>query len=170
VSQGLAGFVITVPTRALSKLMVPDIRPALAADLTQLIEGSDLLMRSLYPSESNHLVEASSLEAPGNMLYAAFLGNQALGCVGLLRTSSTEGEIKRLFIDPNYRGQGIARRLMGRLEGWARGDGVTTLRLETGIHQPESVALYESLGYERRGPFSTYVDDPLSIFMEKFLG
>ena len=146
-----------------------DVRPALAGELTRLIEESNLLMQSLYPAESNHLVDPGDLEAPGNMLFAAFHGHQAIGCVGLLRTSSTEGEIKRLFVDPDHRGKGIGRRLMRRLEVDALGKGMTTLRLETGIHQPESLALYASLGYQIRPPFGHYRSDPLSVFMEKVL-
>ncbi|MFM1953067.1 MAG: hypothetical protein RL187_276 [Actinomycetota bacterium] len=152
-----------------SSFVAPVIRPAHASELAHLIDESTVLMQSLYPEESNHIVDATDLNAPGNMLLGAFLDNRALGCVGLLRASPTEGEIKRLFVDPNHRGQGIARELMGRLESDAVSEGISTLRLETGIHQPESLLLYESLGYVMRGPFGSYTDDPLSVFMEKVL-
>ena len=146
-----------------------EIRPARAQELNHLIEESTLLLQSLYPEESNHLVDATDLDADGNMLLAALEDDRAIGCVGLLRTSPTEGEIKRLFVDPHHRGKGIAKDLMGRLEGDALEVGITTLRLETGIYQPESMTLYESLGYHIRPPFGDYVDDPLSVFMEKEL-
>jgi putative acetyltransferase len=42
-------------------------------------------------------------------------------------------------------------------------------RLETGIHQPEAIGLYQKLGYYRINPFGDYQEDPLSIFMEKKL-
>jgi putative acetyltransferase len=41
------------------------------------------------------------------------------------------------------------------------------LRLETGIKQEPAIRLYESAGFRRRGPFGSYRDDPLSVFMEK---
>jgi putative acetyltransferase len=41
------------------------------------------------------------------------------------------------------------------------------LRLETGPYQHEALALYTSAGYERRGPYGDYPDDPLSVFMQK---
>jgi putative acetyltransferase len=147
----------------------PVIRSAQAGELTHLIDESTLLLQSLYPEESNHLVDASDFGAPGNMLLGAFIDSHAIGCVGLLRTSPEEGEIKRLFVNPHHRGKGIARDLMSRLESDALTQGITTLRLETGIHQPESMALYESLGYLVRSPFGSYAEDPLSVFMEKKL-
>ncbi len=67
------------------------------------------------------------------------------------------------------RGLGIARRLLEALEARAKAAGIGVLRLETGIYQPEAIGLYERAGYVRRGPFSDYPDDPLSIFMEKRL-
>ena len=53
--------------------------------------------------------------------------------------------------------------------GRAIGSGCKLLMLETGPYQLEALALYASAGYERRGPFGHYVNDPLSVFMEKHL-
>ena len=59
------------------------------------------------------------------------------------------GEVKRLWVDPTWRGRGLGRRLMSELEDAARGLGFTSLHLGTGDRQPEAVALYESAGWER---------------------
>jgi putative acetyltransferase len=45
--------------------------------------------------------------------------------------------------------------------------GCRIFRLETGIHQHEALAFYAAAGYQRRGRFGDYPDDPLSVFMEK---
>ena len=66
-----------------------------------------------------------------------------------------------------WRAQGLSRALMVALEAHLRASGVPLARLETGIHQPEALALYARLGYVRRGPFGAYRPDPLSVFMEK---
>jgi len=47
--------------------------------------------------------------------------------------------------------------------------GLRLMRLETGIHQPEALALYRRAGYAERAPFGEYVADPLSVYMEKTL-
>jgi putative acetyltransferase len=53
--------------------------------------------------------------------------------------------------------------------GHAIGSGCRLLTLETGPYQHEALALYDSAGYERRGPFGDYADDPLSVFMQKHI-
>ena len=58
---------------------------------------------------------------------------------------------------------------MEALERAAEAEGVTLMQLETGIKQPEAIALYRKLGYIERGPFGSYQPDPLSLFMEKRL-
>jgi GNAT superfamily N-acetyltransferase len=59
------------------------------------------------------------------------------------------GEIRRLWVAPDRRGLGVARRLMDAIEQAARDLGLTTLRLVTGERQPEAVALYDSTGWQR---------------------
>jgi putative acetyltransferase len=72
-----------------------------------------------------------------------------------------------MYVSPRGRGQGVARKLLALLESQAIGSGCSLLKLETGPYQPEALALYASAGYERRGPFGDYTNDPLSVFMQK---
>lgn len=58
-----------------------------------------------------------------------------------------DAEIKRMFVVQEVRGQGLSRRILARLEEDARQAGRTRMVLETGIMQPEAIALYESSGY-----------------------
>jgi putative acetyltransferase len=71
-----------------------------------------------------------------------------------------------MFVVPEARGRGIGRAILETIEAALRGR-VTTLRLETGIKQDAAIRLYENAGFRRRGPFGSYRDDPLSVFMEK---
>ncbi|WP_347404410.1 GNAT family N-acetyltransferase [Burkholderia sp. HI4860] len=66
-------------------------------------------------------------------------------------------------------GHGLARKLIAMLELRAVDSGCTVIRLETGPYQHEALALYASAGYQRRGPFGDYTDDPLSVFMQKHI-
>jgi putative acetyltransferase len=74
-----------------------------------------------------------------------------------------------MYVSPRGRGQGVAKKLLALLESQAIGSGCTLLKLETGPYQHEALALYASAGYERRGPFGDYTDDPLSVFMQKHI-
>lgn len=144
------------------------IREAQSSEVDHLMESSTILMQSLYPEESIHLVDPVDLSDEGNLLLAAEELDTPIACVGYVN-KGTYAEVKRLFVSREFRGQGVARVLMAELESRAFEAGYTVMRLETGIHQPESMALYESLGYYIRTPFGDYVDDPLSVFMEKKL-
>ena len=148
--------------------MALSIREAQSSEVEHLIESSTILLQSLYPEESNHLVDPDDLSEPGNLLLAAEDLDTPIGCVGYV-DKGTYAEVKRLFVSQEFRRQGVARVLMAELESRVFGAGYTLLRLETGTHQPESIALYESLGYRIRTPFGGYIDDPLSVCMEKKL-
>jgi putative acetyltransferase len=136
-----------------------------------LLEQSTQLLAAMYPPEACHLVSAEALTGPGTVLLGAFLGESAVGIIGLLSHSDgTKAEIKRLFVSPAHRGAGIATALMDQVESTAHEWGLTLLQLETGILQPESISLYARLGYATRGPYGTYREDDHSVFMEKKLG
>ncbi len=76
-------------------------------------------------------------------------------------------EVKRMYVKPEARRLGIGAAILRELEGLARQEKRTCIRLETGVHQPEALALYRRAGYVDRGPFGDYPADPLSVFMEK---
>ncbi|HNB25740.1 MAG TPA: GNAT family N-acetyltransferase [Alphaproteobacteria bacterium] len=138
-------------------------------DVVALIRASDALMQSLYPAESNHLVDIDSLARPEVHFLVAREGGRALGCGAFVRGGGDQAEMKRVFVDPAARGKGIARAILEALERDAATAGVALMQLETGIHQPDAIALYRRFGYAERGPFGAYRPDPLSIFMEKRL-
>ena len=91
-----------------------------------------------------------------------------MGC-GALRIDAGYGELKRMYVVPEARGRQLGRRILDHIEAEARREGLNCLRLETGIHQPEALALYRAAGYVEREAFGTYAPDPLSVFMEKIL-
>jgi putative acetyltransferase len=136
-----------------------------------LIAASDVYMQSLYPAESNHLESVEALTAPNVTFFGCYIDEELAGCgaVKILHDDGSYGEIKRVFVTPAKRGKGISLAIMQRLEAHLQASGIATSRLETGIHQPEALRLYEKLGYAYRNPFGSYQLDPLSVFMEKML-
>ena len=94
-------------------------------------------------------------------------GREAIGCGALLRDPRGWGEVKRMFVRPEQRGRGIGKRVLAELEAIARDARLPLLRLETGIHNADALALYRRAGFVECAPFGDYTPDPLSVFMEK---
>lgn len=78
-----------------------------------------------------------------------------------------DAEIKRMFVIPEGRGRGLARRMLAALEEDARNAGRVRMVLETGDQQPEAIALYASSGYTVCEKFGHYREYESSICMAK---
>ncbi|MCB5185698.1 GNAT family N-acetyltransferase [Methylobacillus gramineus] len=129
----------------------------------QLIVALDQELLQIYPD----MPPASPLKTPC-MLVAA-LDATPLGCVALHIYSSTEAEIKRLYVIPSARARGIARHLLVLIEEQAVARGLTRMLVETGNLQPAAIALYLRMGYSEIAPFGHYVGNPVSRCFEKSL-
>ncbi|MFJ9811552.1 GNAT family N-acetyltransferase [Streptomyces sp. NPDC101158] len=81
-----------------------------------------------------------------------------------------DAELKRMYVVPEARGLGLARRILAALEADARTAGRTRMVLETGTAQPEAIALYTSSGYEPCAKFGYYREYPNSRCYAKALG
>lgn len=137
------------------------------ADVIQLIDDLDAYQKPLYPPECHYGIDIAALSA-ANVLFAVARNEEgkAVGC-GAIVVGLEFGELKRMFVRPENRGQGVAAKLLTFLEAQAAAEGCTTFMLETGPSQPEALSFYARSGYERRGPFGGYRPDPFSVFMEK---
>ncbi|KFF11946.1 GNAT family acetyltransferase [Chryseobacterium soli] len=78
-------------------------------------------------------------------------------------------EIKRMYTDPLNRGKGLASNTLNELEVWAKESGYQKCILETGIKQPEAIALYEKRGYKRISNYGQYAGVENSVCYEKVL-
>ena len=107
------------------------------------------------------------LRKPQVTFLAALADGRAVGCGAVVNRDDTYAEVKRMFVLPEYRGRGIASRILLALESEAAEQGLSVVRLETGVRQPEALRLYERAGYHRRGPFGEYPDNGQSVFLEK---
>ena len=136
-------------------------------EVAALLEASDTYMASLYPAESNHMLDLASLQRPEVTFLVARVDGSALGCGAVVSSGQGWAEIKRMFVSPAARGLKLGRRLLDEIEAIAVRSGDRLLRLETGAKQPEALALYRSAGFVEIGPFGGYRPDPLSLFMEK---
>lgn len=107
-------------------------------------------------------VEPGEFSAPHGAFLVAEVDGVPVGCAGLRRLDDDTVEIKRMFIRTPFRRKGYARQLLTALEDRARHHGIRRVLLETGVPQPEALALYPSAGYAPVATFGYYRDSPLS--------
>lgn len=93
----------------------------------------------------------------------------AVGCGAFREIDSQTVEIKRMFVLPDYRGKGIASKILSQLELWASRLNYAQTILETGINQPEAIALYKKSGYSITQNYGQYADMDNSVCMQKNL-
>lgn len=99
----------------------------------------------------------------------AYLDGQPAGCGGVQLFGEEYAELKRMYVRPAFRGQGVGKRLLVHLQAYAYERGLRVLRLETGIFQTEAIDLYQRFGFRRIPPFGPYFEDLVSLCMEKRL-
>jgi GNAT superfamily N-acetyltransferase len=92
---------------------------------------------------------------PHGRLLLANVNGQPAGCVALRRFDQTRGEVKRLYVRPQFRGSGLGKALMNALAAEARGIGYSELIADTiPTVMATALAMYERLGFERITPYS----------------
>gem|GEM_PF-533384 len=122
-----------------------------------------------YGGPDETRVDPAEFAAPDGTFLVALVGGETIGCAGLRRHGDGAVEVKRMFVRVEHRRRGHARRMLAALEEWARDRGATRVVLETGVAQPEAIALYESAGYLPTDGFGHYRDSPLSRSFAKDL-
>jgi len=90
-----------------------------------------------------------------------------VGCACLKEVGERTCELKRMFVEKARRGEGIATSILAELEAWAVEDGFARIRLETGVKQPEAIALYGRSGYRKIDNYGEYEGSANSVCMEK---
>lgn len=90
-----------------------------------------------------------------------------VGCACFRPFDAHTIEVKRMFVHPAYRGQGIAYAILKELETWAISQGFTRAVLETGIRQPEAIALYQKSGYTFMDKYPPYEQMENSVCLQK---
>jgi GNAT superfamily N-acetyltransferase len=125
------------------------------------------------PDDDDYLAEVTPamVRAPVGTFLVAWLDGEPAGCGALkpLDSDPSVAEIKRMYTAPTARRRGVSRTLLVRLEEAAASLGYGRIQLETGLAQPEAMALYESHGWHRITPYGHYRHSPQSVCFAKDL-
>ena len=120
-----------------------------------------------YPPQSRHAFSVDKLLHERVVFFVTRYEGELAGCGGIKMFGTDYGEVKRMFVRPQFRGRGLGKAMLRRLAEYARSKDANLLRLETGIYEVEAIGLYEGWGFQRRAPFGEYVEDPMSVYFEK---
>lgn len=151
-----------------------DIRPSdpFGPEAVYLVGRLSAELASMYPEDDDagagdfHSDDAAG---PGRAFLVAWLESRPVGCAALRPMEPGVAEFKRLYVEPDARGRGIARLLLIALESKAREFGYTAVRVETGLRQVPSQRVIKSSGFEPIPKYGIYVGNPLSVCFEKRL-
>ena len=128
-------------------------------------------MHTITPPESVHAMDLEALRAPDVTFWSAWEGEALVGCGALKELDPRQAEIKSMRTARAYRRRGVAAGILEHILTEAERRAYARLFLETGS-QPEFAparSLYLRYGFEFRGPFGDYVEDPNSVFMTRKL-
>ncbi|MGZ8743301.1 MAG: GNAT family N-acetyltransferase [Nocardioides sp.] len=122
-----------------------------------------------YGGPDNTPMDPTVFDEPAGAFFVGYLDDVPVAMGGwrmrpdVVRLDSRQAvEIKRMYVAPRGRRHGLARVVLAHLEMTARNAGADVIVLETGIAQPEAIALYESSGYEPVEKFGHYAWSPKS--------
>ncbi|MGP4020532.1 GNAT family N-acetyltransferase [Saccharopolyspora sp. 5N708] len=145
-------------------------------DAMKLIDALQQEYVVRYGEEDVTVVDPTEFQPPNGLFLVGYLDDCAVASGGWRIHDGDEAgfqdgdaEFKRMYIVPEARGKGLARRLLAELETTAVLAGRKRLVLETGMRQPEAIGLYTSSGYTEIEKFGAYRNDPLSRCFAKEL-
>lgn len=150
--------------------------PLTHVDAARLIDEvqAEYVLRYGGPDETP--LEPGMFEPPEGEFFVGYLEGRPVTTGAWRRTgvevfgTTDTAEIKRMYVAPAARGRGLARRMLAHLENAAGAAGARAVVLETGLAQPEAIALYESSGFVRVPAFGFYRCAPQSRCYGKPLG
>jgi putative acetyltransferase len=141
-----------------------DIRPSQLSspDAVRLIAALNAELTATFPEPgaTHFSLSGAQVEAGDGAFFVAYLDGAAVGCGAVRRMDEATAELKRMYVQPAARGQGIGRALVVALEREAHRIGATQVVLETGTRLAPAIRLYESMGYSRIPLFGEYLASP----------
>jgi GNAT superfamily N-acetyltransferase len=144
-----------------------------AALLVEEVQGEYV---ARYGGRDETPIDPTYFEEPNGAFFVGYLDGRPVATGAwrrrtdvLVEGTSLTAEVKRMYVVPRARGLSLARAMLAHLEDTARESGAEMMVLETGLRQPEAIALYESSGYQPIAGFGYYKDAPLSRCLARSL-
>ena len=140
---------------------------------TMIIKLDDLMheLYSHYLLDEDDNLEAyldswTELAKPNVVFFGARNDDGTLIGMGAIKDMEYYSELKRIYVEPDYRGQGVADRIVAGLELCSAHK---LIKLETGTEQPDAIKFFTRIGYNECAHFGCYGLHPANVYMEKHL-
>ena len=122
-----------------------------------------------YGGPDEAVVDPAEFVPPAGLFLVAEVDGVPAGCGAWRVHEPGVAEVKRVYVAPEFRRQGLAQLLMAALEQSAAAAGSRAVVLNSGFRQPEALALYAALGYTSASGYGVYADAPGAVFLGKQL-
>jgi putative acetyltransferase len=164
---------IAASTSELSTRILVDIRrEELSAPVVQgLICALNAELEARYPEEGANFfrLDPEEVSEGRGVFLVAYLADTPVGCGAVRQIEPGIAEIKRMYVDPTFRGRGVGRQIVDALAAQARQIGAKRIVLETGPRQPDAIAMYEHAGFVEIPLYGEYIGSQFSVCMAKDL-
>lgn len=110
----------------------------------------------------------ADLAPPNGLLLLALVDGEPAGLGGIRHLDTDVAEVKSMYVAGRFRGLGLGRRILGRLEEIAIERGCRAVRLDTSDYLTEAIGLYRSAGYEEVPDYNR--NPRASMWFERLLG
>lgn len=137
-------------------------------DFQQLVHELDKDLAIRDGEEHSFFAQFNKIDMIRHVV-VGYINGQAVGCGAIKQYAEHTMEVKRMFVDPAFRGKGIASVVLAELEKWTTELGYTICILETGMKQPEAIRLYEKNNYRLIPNYGQYADVESSVCYQKEL-
>lgn len=135
-------------------------------DFRELVSLLDAELRIRDGVDHSFYAQFNKIDSISEVV-VAYSGDAAIGCGAIKAYAERTAEVKRMFVKPENRSKGVAGTILGELEIWATELNFDECVLETGLKQPEAIALYKRSGYVVIPNYGQYAGVENSVCMRK---
>jgi DNA-binding MarR family transcriptional regulator len=144
---------------AMFDVVDPQSDDAVAA-MAQYFDELDRRFPAGFDPGDTLVADAASMRAPVGGFVVAHDGGDSIACGGVAHIDDATGEIKRMWVHPDWRGVGLGQRMLDHLEALAAQLGRDRVVLDTNSTLVEAISMYERSGYR---PIPRYNDNPYAL-------
>lgn len=138
-------------------------------DFINLCEQLDINLNEINGTEKQEIYSQYNLLHDIDDVWITYMNDTPVGCAAFKQYEKNIAEVKRVFVKPEHRGNGLSKILMSALEQKAKEKGYNILILETGKLLKTAINLYQNNGYNIIENYGQYKNLPNSICMQKKL-